>query len=200
MTSFDHLQKRTFDLVFSISGLCLLWPIILITIPVARYSTGASGIYKQRRIGRYGSSFEVYKLRTMKENSNNVSTVTVADDPRITRCGAFFRKTKIDELPQLWNVVRGEMSVVGPRPDVEGFADALTGDARRILQLRPGITGPATIKYRHEEKILAEAIDPERYNSEVVYPDKIRLNLDYIDAWSLLTDIRLILITVRLLP
>jgi len=200
MTAIDRIQKRSFDLVFSLSGLFLLWPVIFISWPLARLSTGASGIFKQQRIGRHGTAFTVYKLRTMAASHGASTTVTIRGDVRVTRFGAFLRRTKIDELPQLWNVARGDMSIVGPRPDVAGFADNLEGEARRVLKLRPGITGPATIKYSQEEKLLAECCDPERYNSEVIYPDKTRMNLEYYHTWSLREDIRLICMTIHLLP
>ena len=200
MTAADRIQKRCFDLFFAGAGLCLLWPIILVSLPLARYSTGASGVFRQQRIGLKGKEFTVYKLRTMMPSVAGNSTVTVSGDSRITRLGAFFRHTKIDELPQLWNVILGDMSIVGPRPDVAGYADTLVGDASRILLLRPGITGPATIKYSQEEKLLAESSDPELYNKLVIYPDKTKLNLEYHDTWSLYMDIRLIFMTIHMLP
>ena len=200
MTVVNRIQKRSFDLLFSLSGLILLWPVILISVPIARRSTGASGIFKQCRIGRHGKSFVVYKLRTMSPDIVGSSTVTTVDDLRVTRFGAFLRRTKIDELPQLWNVIKGDMSLVGPRPDVAGYADNLIGEARRILLLRPGITGPATLKYSDEETLLAESDNPERYNAEVIFPDKTKLNLEYYDTWSLFNDISLIFMTIRLLP
>lgn len=200
MTTFNRIQKRAFDIIVAVCGLCLLWPVILVSLPIARYSSSASGIFRQQRVGRIGVVFTVYKLRTMTPNVDSISTITTSSDSRITRFGAFLRRTKIDELPQLWNVIRGDMSFVGPRPDVVGYADKLVGDARRVLLLRPGITGPATIKYSQEEKLLAESSNPEKYNNEVIYPDKTKLNLEYYDTWSLKTDIKLILITLRLLP
>jgi len=197
MTYFEQLQKRSFDLVFSFLGLTLLWPLLLVSVPLARASTGGSGIFSQRRIGRNGQSFIVYKLRTMSFSAVDTGSITKENDDRITRLGSWFRKTKIDELPQLWNVFVGDMSLVGPRPDVEGFADNLSGEARSILVLRPGITGPATIKYRNEESLLCQVENMERYNAEVIYPDKIKLNLNYLKNWSLWMDIQLILMTLR---
>jgi lipopolysaccharide/colanic/teichoic acid biosynthesis glycosyltransferase len=136
------------------------------------------------------------KIKTMRPDSRTTTTVTRSGDPRITPLGRFFRKTKIDELPQLWNVLLGHMSFVGPRPDVPGYADKLTGVERAVLSLRPGITGPATLKYRDEEEILAAQDDPEQYNREVIYPDKVQINLQYIREWSFLGDLRYILVTV----
>jgi len=132
----------------------------------------------------------------MRPTKQPGTTVTKRGDPRITRLGAFFRRTKIDELPQLWNVLIGQMSFVGPRPDVPGFADKLTGNEREVLKLRPGITGPATLKYRNEEELLAAQSDPEKYNREVIFPDKVRINLDYMRNWSLRKDISYIWQTV----
>jgi lipopolysaccharide/colanic/teichoic acid biosynthesis glycosyltransferase len=132
----------------------------------------------------------------MRSDTKISSTVTTANDARITTLGGIFRKLKIDELPQLINVFLGQMSFVGPRPDVPGFADRLQDEERCILSIRPGITGPATLKYRYEEQLLAAQDDPERYNEEVIWPDKVRINLDYIRTWSLAKDIRYIWHTI----
>ena len=132
----------------------------------------------------------------MPSESGTWSTVTTADDLRTTKLGRFWRRTKIDELPQLFNVLLGQMSFVGPRPDVPGFADELTGEDKKILSLRPGITGPASLKYRDEEKVLAEVADPILYNREVIYPDKVRINLEYLTNWSFYKDLCYILMTV----
>ncbi|WP_299315579.1 sugar transferase, partial [uncultured Halomonas sp.] len=148
------------------------------------------------RVGQHGRRFRVVKIRTMRPSAEVTTTVTTGRDPRITSIGRFLRRTKIDELPQLFNVLLGQMSFVGPRPDVPGFADRLEGEERAMLSLKPGITGPATLAYRHEEVLLTEQDDPERYNREVIWPDKVRLNLEYIRRWSLLGDIRYIWQTV----
>ena len=124
------------------------------------------------------------------------TTVTTINDTRITKWGSFFRKTKLDELPSLWNVLQGDMSLVGPRPDVPGYADKLEGSDRRILELRPGITGPATLKYANEEQLLASIDDPIKYNDEVIFPDKVKINLEYLDNWSLWGDSKIIFRTV----
>ena len=139
----------------------------------------------------------MFKIRTMRPHCGSLWTVTTAEDPRVTRLGRFWRKTKIDELPQLLNVMIGQMSFVGPRPDVPGFADRLQGEDRIILELRPGITGPATLAYRNEEALLASVPDPVRYNREIIYPDKVRINREYIQKWSFWQDIRYILQTLR---
>jgi lipopolysaccharide/colanic/teichoic acid biosynthesis glycosyltransferase len=150
----------------------------------------------QDRVGRNGKTFKVIKVRTMRPVQGVETVVTTDQDPRITRLGRFWRKTKIDELPQLINVLKGDMSFVGPRPDVPGFADRLVGDKRLVLSIRPGITGPATLKYRDEEQILMGVEDPETYNREVIFPDKVRINLEYIREYSFWKDLKYIWVTV----
>ncbi|MDN3522051.1 sugar transferase [Halomonas ramblicola] len=179
--------KRAFDLVVSLLLLALLLPVILLAAWAAARDTGASGFFLQERIGRGGQPFRVVKLRTMRPLAG--STVTTLGDPRITRFGRLLRRSKLDELPQLFNVLAGQMSFVGPRPDVPGFADALGDEERVILSVRPGITGPATLKYRNEEALLAGVAAPERYNREVIFPDKVRLNRDYVRHWSFTMDL-----------
>ena len=194
MTRTDRIIKRGFDLTASAVGLALLWPVIGVSWAIARHDTGASGFFRQERIGKDGKPFRVVKLRTMRPSEG--TTITTANDARITRWGARFRRWKIDELPQLWNVLKGEMSFVGPRPDVPGYMDKLVGDDRRLLMLRPGITGPATLKYRDEEEQLAAVEDPVIHNDTVIWPDKVRINLAYLDDWSLAKDLRYIWRTV----
>jgi len=188
--------KRLLDFSASLVGLLLTGWIIVLAALVARFETGEPGIFVQSRIGRHGRPFDLYKIRTMKSTAGKATTVTTRDDPRITKSGRFFRTTRIDELPQLYNVLIGEMSLVGPRPDVAGFADRLEGAERAILSLRPGITGPATLAYRDEEALLAAVDDPEAYNRDVVFPDKVRINLDYIRQYSLAGDFRYIFRTL----
>ena len=173
-------------------GLLLVGWVILFAYVLACIDTRANGFFLQDRVGKDGRLFKVMKIRTMITSHPTSGTVTLSNDPRITRLGRVFRKLKIDELPQLINVVLGHMSFVGPRPDVPGYADRLVGEERRLLSVRPGITGPATLKYRNEEQLLAAQDDPERYNQEVVWPDKVRINLDYIQRWSLAKDMRYI--------
>lgn len=194
MTARDFALKRTFDIVAAVIGLAILWPVIVVTWALAGLETGASGFFCQQRVGRGGKVFRVVKLRTMRPVKG--TSVTTAGDPRITPLGAKLRRYKLDELPQLWNVLTGTMSFVGPRPDVPGFLDQLVGTDREILKLQPGITGPATLKYRDEEEILSRVEDPERYNSEVIWPDKVRINLDYLHNWSFGKDITYILRTI----
>jgi lipopolysaccharide/colanic/teichoic acid biosynthesis glycosyltransferase len=188
--------KRAFDVIASGAGLLVCGPLIVLLAIAARADTRASGIFSQRRVGRYGRVFTVHKLRTMRAGSRTDDTVTVRGDVRVTRLGAWLRRWKLDELPQLWNVFRGDMSFVGPRPDVEGFADALTGDDRVILSIRPGITGPATLAFRNEEELLARQADPIAYNRDVVFPMKVALNRAYVRDYTFLGDLRYIVATV----
>lgn len=195
MTLAQRAVKRGFDVVVSATALALLWPVILAGWVLAARDTGASGFFTQARVGRHGRIIRVVKLRTMRDVGG--TTVTTAGDARITPLGAKLRRWKIDELPQLWNVLTGDMSLVGPRPDVPGFLDRLSGEDRKLLDLRPGITGPATLKYRDEEQLLAGVEDPERYNAEVIWPDKVAINRAYQDNWSFGTDLRCLLATVK---
>lgn len=190
-----RVLKRTVDVVGASVGLVLTAPVIALATAVATVDTRSWGIYSQPRVGRYGRLFNVHKIRTMRRTADP-STVTTADDPRITRSGRVMRRLKIDELPQLWNVLKGEMSLVGPRPDVPGFADRLQGADRTLLHLRPGITGPASLAFRDEEELLAQQADPERFNRQVVWPRKVALNRSYHRGWSLRGDLREIVRTV----
>lgn len=196
LNSAQELQKRSFDFFCSVCGLIVFLWLILLSWLLASWDTRSNGFFIQKRVGRNGKVFKVIKIKTMRPIDSLQTTVTQRGDPRITTLGAFFRRTKIDELPQLFNVLLGQMSFVGPRPDVPGFADKLQGEARAMLSLRPGITGPATLKYRNEEELLAEQDDPEFYNREVIWPDKVKINLEYIRHWSLQNDLRYILQTV----
>ena len=190
------LQKRAFDLFFAVVGLLMTWWLILLAWIAATIDTRSNGFFIQKRVGRRGRIFHVVKIKTMRPIASFETTVTLRGDPRITRLGAFLRRTKIDELSQLWNVLLGDMSLVGPRPDVPGFADKLQGEERAMLAIRPGITGPATLKYRNEEELLAAQSDPDAYNRDVIWPDKVRINLKYIRDWSLRRDLQYILETV----
>jgi len=192
----ETLVKRTFDLVLSVVGLCLSWWLILIAFILATVDTRKSGFFMQTRVGKDGQMFRVIKIRTMRDLPDFNTTVTRDTDPRVTRLGRIWRKTKIDELPQLINVLLGQMSFVGPRPDVPGFADQLTGEDRIILTVRPGITGPATLKFRDEEQILAQQDDPETYNRMVIWPEKVRLNREYVENYSFHQDLKYIWHTI----
>jgi lipopolysaccharide/colanic/teichoic acid biosynthesis glycosyltransferase len=183
--------KLILDKAGSLVGLVVLSPLMLvIALGVVLTSKGPL-LYQQKRVGRHGRLFTIYKFRTMAVNSDH-NSVSVHNDGRATWLGAWLRRTKLDELPELWNILRGDMSFVGPRPDVPGFADTLIGEERRILELRPGLTGPATLKYAREEFLLEQVSDPIRYNAEVIWPDKVRLNLDYLDHQTLWRDLNLI--------
>ncbi len=188
--------KWTFDRLASLFGLILVIPLLIIVAILIKYRMpGGSILFTQWRIGRHGRKFVMYKFRTMSMVHSN-SSISVAGENRITRFGAILRKTKIDELPELWNVLKGDMSFVGPRPDVPGYADKLIGDDRVMLELRPGITGPASLKYRNEEEILATVDNPKEYNDKVIYPDKVRLNCYYYHHYSFIKDIQMVFCTV----
>ena len=188
--------KRIFDLTIALLGLIILAvPMALIAILI-RITSGSPILFTQERVGKGGQIFSVKKFRTMSVRSVEDSSITVAGDSRVTAIGSYLRRWKLDELPQLWNVLVGEMSLVGPRPDVPGYADKLQGDDRKLLLLRPGITGPATLAYRNEEEILAKVSDPVQYNNEIIYPDKVRINLEYMEKCSLMQDLKYILETM----
>lgn len=182
--------KRAFDIVLASIGLVLTWWLILIAVLLARIDTGRSGMFRQQRVGRYGQTFNILKIRTMRDVALIDTTVTAGGDPRITPLGAVFRRLKIDELPQLINVVRGDMSFVGPRPDVPGYADALAGGNSVVLSVRPGITGPATLKYKREEDMLADVDNPQKFNDEVIFPDKTRINAAYVRNYRFTDDLK----------
>lgn len=197
LTPFQRVLKRGFDLLFSVIGLVATGWVIALAWIIAMIDTGESGFFTQERVGRAGRPFRIFKIRTMRPVVGVNTTVTTVADARITRWGRFFRRMKIDELPQLINILSGDMSFVGPRPDVPGFADLLTGDDKIILAVRPGVTGPATLKYRHEEETLAQKEDPERYNREVIFPDKVVLNRLYVENYSFIGDVKYIMQTLK---
>ncbi len=190
------LLKNIFDRVMALLGLVILSPVLVIVAVLIRInSPGAPVIFRQKRVGQHGKLFTMYKFRTMTPGHGGTS-ISVKGESRITPIGAFLRKYKLDELPELWNVLIGDMSFVGPRPDVPGYADKLTGSDREILKLKPGITGPASIKYANEEELLALQDDPVRYNDEVIFPDKVRINREYLKERSFLGDVRWIVRTL----
>ena len=177
-------------------GLLALWPVLLVVAILIKVKMpGGPVIFKQKRVGRNGRLFTMYKFRSMTVGHGG-SSVSVAGESRITPLGAKLRHYKLDELPELWNVLTGDMSFVGPRPDVPGYADRLTSNDRRVLELRPGITGPASLKYRDEEALLAGQKDPQRFNDEVIFPDKVKINLYYLNHYSFIKDIQMIFCTV----
>lgn len=192
----NNFTKRGFDIIVSFLGLTFSWWLIFIAWVIATFETKSNGFFIQKRVGKDGKIFNVIKIKTMKKVEGVDTTITSSNDVRITKSGKFFRDTKIDELPQLINVLIGDMSFVGPRPDVPGYADKLEGEDRMVLSIRPGITGPASLKYKNEEEILASQNDPKWYNDKIIWPDKVRINKEYIKNWSLKTDIEYIIKTV----
>ena len=192
----NNFTKRGFDIVVSFLGLTFSWWVIFIAWVIATFETKSNGFFIQKRVGKDGKIFNVIKIKTMKKVEGIDTTITSSNDVRITKSGKFFRDTKIDELPQLINVLIGDMSFVGPRPDVPGYADKLEGEDRIVLSIRPGITGPASLKYKNEEEILASQNDPKWYNDKIIWPDKVRINKEYIKNWSLKKDIEYIIKTV----
>ncbi len=189
-------MKFIFDRMMALIGLLVLLPVLVVVAVLVRVTMpGGPVIFKQKRVGRGGRLFTIYKFHSMTVGHGG-SSVSVASESRITPLGAALRRCKLDELPELWNVLIGDMSFVGPRPDVPGYADNLTGDDREVLLLRLGITGPATLKYRDGEELLAQQADPHRYNDEVIFPDKVRINRYYLHNYSLVKDIQMIFCTV----
>lgn len=213
------MLKIVFDKVVSLVGLIVLSPLLLIVALLIKWKMPGPILFCQQRVGRYGRIFTVYKFRTMTvkaeasvaSRNSEATSIASQEQSRITPLGEKLRRYKLDELPELWNVLKGDMSFVGPRPDVPGYADQLQGEDREVLLLRPGITGPASLKYRNEEDIL-EAVDEalqkgrsglpigittvQEYNDNVIYPDKVRLNRYYLHHYSFIKDIQMIVCTV----
>lgn len=188
--------KYIFDRLMAFIGLVFLWPVLLVVAILIKVKMpGGPVLFIQQRVGKGGRLFVCHKFRSMTVEHGG-SSVSVAGERRITPLGAKLRKYKLDELPELWDVLIGNMSFVGPRPDVPGYADKLHGEDRIILNLRPGITGPATLKYRNEEELLATVDDPQTYNDTVIYPDKVRINRYYAEHYSFGKDIQMIICTV----
>ena len=203
------ILKFLFDRLIAFLGLIVLSPVMLVVAILILVKMGGPVLFKQQRVGKDGKQFTLAKFRTMKADHGG-SSVSVAGESRITPLGAKLRKYKLDELPELWNVLRGDMSFVGPRPDVPGYADQLQGDDREVLLLRPGITGPASLKYRNEEEMIAEYVAQAKtqgdsrseqeialwYNDNVIWPDKVRINGYYYRHYSFVKDIQMIFCTV----
>jgi lipopolysaccharide/colanic/teichoic acid biosynthesis glycosyltransferase len=187
--------KRFFDIFVASFGLIIFSPLLVAIALLVKIRMPGPAFFIQKRVGQHGKLFTMVKFRTMSVNHGG-SSISVKGESRITPLGAVLRKYKLDELPELLHVLKGEMSFVGPRPDVPGYADKLQGEDRKILQLKPGITGPASMKYANEEEILAGQEDPIKYNNEVIYPDKVRINLEYLKHQSFWLDIKIILYTV----
>lgn len=186
-------MKRLFDILLSGIGLLIISPLLLIVAIWIKLDSPGPIFYRQVRVGRYNKDFRIFKFRSMRIGSDKGSLVTIGGrDPRITRSGYFIRKLKIDELPQLINVFVGDMSLVGPRPEVRHYVNYWTEEQMHVLDVRPGITDPASIKFRNENELLAQAEDPEKYYIEVIMQDKIKLYLEYVANHNLWYDIKLI--------
>jgi lipopolysaccharide/colanic/teichoic acid biosynthesis glycosyltransferase len=188
-------MKRLFDFIIALLGLVILLPFFIVIGFLIKIYDNGPVFFKQKRAGRHGKLFTICKFSTMIINHGG-STVSVKGEKRITTFGEYLRKYKLDELPELWNVLKGDMSLVGPRPDMPEYANKLIGEEKLILKLRPGITGPATLKYSNEEELLTYAQDPQKYNDEIIWPDKVNLNLTYYYNRSFFGDIILILQTI----
>lgn len=194
--------RRAFDVTASVAGLLVLSPLLaLIAIAIATTSRGPI-LFRQWRVGRHGAPFQILKFRTMRRDAESLGgQLTYGQDPRITNVGAILRATKLDELPQLLNVIKGEMALVGPRPEVPRYVDLYTEHQRRVLDVLPGITDPASIHYRRESDVLAAASDPEAAYIDVVMPHKLELNLSYLESRTLWSDLGVIIATLlRLIP
>jgi len=186
------------DIVLSGLGLLILAPLFLIVAVVTKLSSPGPAFFRQRRAGKSGQIFFIIKFRSMVAGTGQRGApITASSDPRITAWGAFLRRHKIDELPQLWNVLKGDMSLVGPRPELEVYVQGYTPLQRRVLQVRPGITDAGSLFYRAEEKLLAMSLDPESYYVEHILPTKLALNLQYIESYNLVHDLVLIVKTVH---
>ncbi|SFG53698.1 sugar transferase [Prevotella sp. KH2C16] len=199
------ILKCIFDRLMSLVGLICLSPALLVVAILIKVKMPEGPVlFRQKRVGQNGKLFTVYKFRSMtvkKEASiasrdSETTSIASEEQSRITPLGEKLRRYKLDELPELWNVLKGDMSFVGPRPDVPGYADKLEGESRNVLKLKPGITGPASLKYRDEEYLLATVDNPQQYNDEVIYPDKVRLNLYYLQHYSFVKDIQMMVCTV----
>lgn len=177
--------KRLFDFSLAVLGIVLLSGVLLAGYVVASLDTQSNGLFIQKRIGQFGYPFQIFKLKTVHPKTNEISSV-----------GVFLRKSKMDELPQLLNIIIGDMSFVGPRPDVPGYYDVLQGEARQLLELKPGLTSTASLKYANEDKLLAQQANPLRYNDMVIFPDKVKINLDYYYQNNLVIDIQIIIKTI----
>lgn len=192
------MSKRLFDIILSAVGLMLIWPILLVVAVWIKLDSDGPVFYRQVRVGRDNKDFSILKFRSMYVDADKRSLITVGDhDSRVTRAGYYIRKFKLDELPQLINVLRGDMSFVGPRPEVRRYVDMYTPEQMHVLDVRPGITDEASIKYRNENEILAQQADPEQYYVDVIMPDKLAINLLYVAHHSLLGDLCIVLRTIK---
>lgn len=191
-------MKRIFDVTASGLGLLLLSPLFLIVAIWIRLDSPGPVFYRQTRVGRYNKDFRLLKFRSMRVGSDKKGLITVGGrDPRVTRSGYWIRKYKLDELPQLINVFKGDMSLVGPRPEVRKYVDLYTPEQLHVLDVRPGITDMASIRYRNENELLEQAADPEQFYRDTVMQDKLRINLEYVSDHSFFKDIKIILMTFK---
>ena len=197
MTKRQIFIKRLFDFSLAFIAIILCLPIILFAWILASIDTKSNGFFLQLRVGMHGKGFKLIKIKTMIPIEGIKTNITKVNDQRITQLGSILRRGKIDELPQLFNVLIGQMSFVGPRPDVPGYADKLKEKQKIFLSIRPGITGPASIKYRNEEQILMNQENAQKYNDEVIWPDKVKINIDYINNWTFFKDIKYIFLTFK---
>lgn len=195
MTKFDTLIKRFFDIYFSFFCIIITLPIVLICWIVASFETKSNGLFFHTRVGLHGREFKLIKIKTM-HNNDQINTITSINDKRLTISGKFFRKFKLDELPQFINIILGNMSFVGPRPDVIKYYNMTTDDQKIIYTVRPGLTGPASLKYKDEEVVLSKVDDPLSYNDDVIWPDKVNININYIKDYNIFNDIYIIIRTV----
>lgn len=190
------MLKRLFDIFFSFAGIVFLSPVILITAAAVKLFDNGPVFYRAPRVGKNGKIFKMIKFRTMSVNADKGASSTKSDDPRITKPGAFLRKYKLDEIPQLFNVFYGEMSIVGPRPQIQWAVDLYTEEEKKVLTVRPGITDYASIKFHNEGEILKGAPDPDKAYMELIHPEKMRLSLEYVRNKSIFTDIKIIFLTI----
>ena len=189
-------SKRVLDILLSVLALLILGPLILIVVIIQSIETRGIGIFCQERVGKNGRLFKIYKIRTMRKNTSISTSVTTSNDSRITKFGSILRKYKIDEIPQFLNVLIGDMSIVGPRPDVSELTDNLSSKDRIILSVKPGITGPSSLIMINEEELLSRQENPEDYNLNILLPKKIAINKEYIKNWSIYKDIKIIIKTI----
>lgn len=190
------MLKRTFDLFFSLFGIIFFFPIFLLISILIKLDSKGEIIFKQTRVTKDGKEFKIYKFRTMMKETEGNKQITVGKDNRITKVGSFLRKTKLDELPQLFNIIKGEMSFVGPRPEVPKYLAYYTDEQKEILKVRAGITDYASIYFSNESEILGQQNDPEKYYIEEIMPHKIKLNKKYINNMGIITDIKIIILTI----
>ena len=189
------ILKRLFDISASLFGLIFFSPLLLIAALLIKVKMPGPIFFRQQRVGREAQLFRMVKFRTMKVNHGG-STISVKGESRITPLGATMRKYKLDELPELWNILIGDMSFVGPRPDVPGYADLLIGSDRLLLSIKPGLTGAASMMFSNEEELLALQENPVKYNDEILYPEKVRINNEYVKNQNFLLDLKIIIYTI----